>query len=345
MNLKLLSSCGVAFAVATFAANAASAAGDLYLYTWGAYTPPDLIQKFETKYDVQVHVDTYDSNETMLAKIKSGATGYDVLVPSDYMVAILIKEDLLAKIEPNSMSNYANVEDKWKDVYWDAGRHYSVPWAWGTTSFVVDTDIVKTDPNTLAQIFDPADGVKGKINMLRDINEVINAGLRYLQLPRCNGNPQDLKKVLDLLMTQKSWVKSYNSDTKELLVSGEAKVSQSWNGYALRARLEKPSLKYAYPKEGLTGFMDNLVVPKSAPNLENAKLFVNFMMEPENAALVSNYAKYSNAIKDSKKFMDPALAEAPELNLPAGTPDPEFVPPCDPTVVELYDKLWTKLLR
>ncbi|WP_246008513.1 extracellular solute-binding protein [Afifella aestuarii] len=333
-----------AVAIASFPVGA-QAAGDLYIYTWGEYTPPALVEKFEQQYDVDVHIDTYDSNETMLAKLKAGAAGYDVIVPGDYMVAILIKEDLLAKVEPNKMSNFDNIEERWRDVYWDPGRQYTVPWAWGTTSFVVDTDVIKGDPNTLAQLFDPEDAAKGSINMLRDVNDVINASLRYLNLPRCNANPDDMKKVLDLLMKQKQWVKSYNSETKELLVSGEALVSMSWNGYAMRARDEKPSLVYAYPKEGYTGWMDNLAVPKTAPNMENAKLFMNFMMEPENAAMVSNYARYSNGIKGSKAFMDKDLADAPEISPPESAPDPEFVPPCDPEVVQLYDRVWTKLLR
>ncbi len=325
--------------------SSASAAGDLYIYTWGEYTPPELVKKFEKAHNVKVHIDTYDSNETMLAKLKAGASGYDIVVPGDYMIAILIKEGLLAKTEPNKMANYKNVEEKWRDVYWDPGRHYSVPWAWGTTSLVVDTAKIKGDPNTLAHLFNPGDGAKGKINMLKDVNDVLNAGLRYLGLPRCNDKPEDLKKLLALLLKQKEWVKSYNSETKELLISGEATVSMSWNGYAMRARQDKPTLVYAYPKEGYTGWMDNLAIPKTAPNIDNAKLFLNFMMDPENAAMVSNYAKYSNGIKGSGEFMDAKLAKAPEINLPTDAPAPEFVPPCGPKVVKLYDRIWTKLLR
>ena len=323
----------------------ATAAGDLYIYTWGEYTPPELVEKFEKKYDIDVRIDTYDSNETMLAKLKAGATGYDIIVPGDYMIAILIKEGLIAKVNPNQMSNYKNVDPKWRDIYWDPGRQYSVPWAWGTTSFVVDTYKISGDPNTLKHLFDPQLAAKGKINMLRDVNDVINAGLRYLDLPRCNSNPHDLKKLLTLLEKQKDWVKSYNSETKELLVSGEAVVSMSWNGYAMRARDEKSSLVYAYPVEGYTGWMDNLAVPKTAANIDNAKLFMNFMMEPEHAAMVSNYARYSNGIMGSDNFMDKELAAAPEVTLPAHAPSPEFVPPCDPDVVKAYDRLWTKLLR
>jgi spermidine/putrescine transport system substrate-binding protein len=140
-------------------------------------------------------------------------------------------------------------------------------------------------------------------------------------------------------------VKSYNSEFKEPMVSGESIVSMGWNGYSMRAREEKPSLAYVYPKEGYTGWMDNLVVPKGAPDMDNAKAFVNFMMAPENAAMVSNYARYSNGINGSAAFMDAGLAEAPELTPPADAPAPEFIPTCSPESVKLYDRVWTKLLN
>ena len=335
---------GASLVTSTMLAGPVMAAGNLNIYNWGEYTPPEMIEKFEKAYDVKVRIDTYDSMETMLAKLKSGAGDYDIIVPGDGMVSILIKEGLLQAINTFEMENYANVAPKWRDVYWDKGRKYSAPWAWGSTSFVVDTDIVKGDYNTLKVLFDPDDSVKGKINMLRDVNDVINMGLRYLDLPRCNSNPADLKKLLALLIEQKESLLSYNSETKELLVSGEAAVSMSWNGYAMRARAEKPSLAYVYPKEGFTGWMDNVAVPSGATNLENAKLFVNFVMAPENAAMITSYANYSNGITGSDAFYDASLAKSPELNPPAGAPAPEFVPDCGPKVTKLYDRVWTKLL-
>lgn len=323
----------------------AMAAGDLYIYTWGEYTPPELVTKFEKEFDLKVHIDTFDSMETMLAKLRSGAGGYDIVVAGDATVQVMVSEGMVEKIDVNAMANYANVEDKWKDVYWDSGRSYSAPWAWGSTALIVDTAQVKGDLNTLSVLFNPADNVKGRINMLRDMNDVINMAQRYLGLPRCNDKPEDMAKVLELLVAQKAWVKSYNSEFKEPMVSGESIASMGWNGYSMRAREEKPTLAYIYPKEGYTGWMDNLVVPKGAPNLENAKHFVNFMMAPENAAMVTNYARYSNGIKGSDAFVDAALKGAPELTLPADAPAPEFIPTCSPESVKLYDRVWTKLLN
>jgi spermidine/putrescine transport system substrate-binding protein len=154
-----------------------------------------------------------------------------------------------------------------------------------------------------------------------------------------------MKRVLELLETQKEWVKSYDSETKEILVSGEAVVSMNWNCYAMRARDRKPSVTYIYPKEGYTGRMDNIAVAKGTPNLDNAKAWVNFDMHPEIAAMITNYARYSNGIKGSAAFIEPALAAAPKINPPADAPAPEFIPTCSPEATALIDKVWTKLMN
>jgi spermidine/putrescine transport system substrate-binding protein len=335
---------GAGFAVAL--SSAVRAEGELFIYNWFDYTPPELIEKFEQAYDVDVTLDTYDSNETLLAKLVGGGAGYDVAMPGDYMVAIMIREGLLEKVQPNQMENFKNLDPRWVDVYWDPGREYSIPWQWGTTAFMVNRGVYDGDINTLAIIFDPPDPLHGEINMMRDVNDVLNMGLRYLGHPRCNGNEEQLRELNELMQNSKQYWKSFNSDgAKEVLVSGDVQAGMIWNGFGMRARLEKPSLEYAYPKEGFTGWMDNVVVLKGARNLENAKLFVNFMMDPENAAMVSNFARYANGVMGSEKFMDADLLEAPEIVIPEGAPEPEFVPPCEDEVIRLYDRIWTNLLR
>ncbi|MDF1715448.1 MAG: extracellular solute-binding protein [Antarcticimicrobium sp.] len=324
-------------------AGLAQAEGKLNIYNWGNYTNPKMIEAFEAKYDIDVTLDGYDSNETMLAKVKEGNSGYDIVVPGDYMVAIMIEEGLLAETNPNAMENFGNVDPKWVDVYWDPGRKYSVPYQWGTTSFTVDTEVFKGDIHTLKLLFEPPAELQGRINMLNDMNDVINAGLRYLDYPRCNSDPEQLKAVMELLVNAKAHWRTMDYATIEKLTSRDVDLSQNWNGAAMRARADRPTLSYAYPKEGFTGWMDNVAVLRGAPNMENAKLFLNFMMEPENAALTSNFARYANGIKGSEEFMEPEMLSAPEIVMPADAPAPDFVPPCSQEVVDLYNKIWTRL--
>ena len=326
--------------------SAVQAEGELHLYNWSDYMPQALLDKFAEQYDVKVTQDTYDSNETLLAKLKSGVKGYDVAVPGDYMVAIMVKEGLLENIHANKLSNFSKVKKDLINVYFDEGREYSVPYQFGTTAFMVDTAVYGGDINTLDILFNPPAELKGKINMFRDVNDVINAALRYKGYETCNANRKELKEVNDMLKTaSENWLSIQSDGAREMLVSGDAAVSMVWNGMALRARQEKASLQYAYPKEGLTAWADNLVVLKDAPNLENAKLFLNFMMEPENAATLTNFAGYTTGVEGTDPYLDEKFKGALELNPPAGAPVAEFVPPCDPEVVRLYDRIWTNLLK
>lgn len=343
MKKKLM----LALSVAGFAlaAGPALAKGELHIYNWGDYTNPELIKKFEKEYDVKVTMDDYDSNETMLAKVRTGNSGYDIVVPTDYTVKIMVDEGLLAKTEPDKMSNFANVLPQYVDVYWDNGRHYTVPWQIGTTAFAVNTDKFKGDIDTYAILFDPPAELKGKINMLDDMNSIMHAAERYLGLPRCGADRANLKKVNDLLIKAKPDWKTFSYDTITKMTSGDVVVTETWNGAAYRMRKKMPSVKFAYPKEGIEGWMDNVAVLKNAPNMENAKLFQNFLMEPENAALISAFAGYNNGVKGSEKYLPADFADAPEITPPAGSPTPEFVPPCSPDVVKIYNQIWTNLRK
>jgi spermidine/putrescine transport system substrate-binding protein len=337
---------GICAAALAALATPALADGELHIFNWGDYTNPALVKKFEDTYKVKVTLDDYDSNETMLSKVRAGNTGYDMVVPSDYTVKIMIDEGLLEKTEPDQMSNYKYIRPEAANVYWDNGRHYSVPWQFGTTTFAVNTAKYKGDIDTLAILFNPPDELKGQINMLDDVNSVMHAAERYLNIPRCGDDKANLKKLNDLLQAAKPSWKTFSYDARTKLEEGDVIASQIWNGDAYRGRQKVPTLKYAYPKEGIEGWMDNVAVLKGAKNLENAKLFQNFIMDPKNAALISDFAGYDNGIQGSHEFAaSKEWAASPELNPPADAPKPEFVPPCDPKVVEIYNKIWTNLRK
>src|SRR4051794_19619450 len=289
---------GMTAAVAlTAGALPALAEGELHIYNWGDYTNPKLIEKFEKQFNVKVTLDDYDSNETMLSKVREGNTGYDIVVPSDYTVKIMIEEGLLEKTEPSQMENFKNVDPRFVNVYWDDGRHYSVPWQFGLTTFAVDTAKYKGDINTLGILFNPPDELKGKINMLDDMNSVIHAAERYAGVARCSADKADLKKIDEVLQAAKPNWKTFSYDTITKMTSGDVVVTQTWNGAAYRMRIAVPTVKFAMTKEVMEGWMDNVAVLKGAKNVENAKKFQNFIMDPENAALISDFAKYDNGIK------------------------------------------------
>ncbi len=343
--MKKVLTMAASVAAMVLVAGPALAEGELHIYNWGDYTNPKLIEKFEKQFNVKITLDSYDSNETMLSKVRAGNSGYDIVVPSDYTVKIMVDDGLLEKTEPNSMENFKNMRPEFVDVYWDSGRHYSVPWQYGMTDFAVDTAKFKGDIDTLAILFNPPDELKGQINVLDDMNSLMHAAERYAGVPRCGANKEDLKKVNDTLAAAKPGWKTFSYDTITKMTSGDVSVTQTWNGAAYRMRQKMPTVKFAFPKEGIEGWMDNVSVLKGAKNLENAKLFQNFIMDPANAALISEFAGYDNGITNGLAALPKDFAAAPELNPPAGAPKPEFVPPCAPEVVEIYNKIWTNLKK
>ena len=344
MNWKLTTTAiGLAFFASTGLANAD---GELNIYNWGNYTSPEMIKKFETENNVKVTITDYDSNDTALAKISQGGHGFDMVVPSQNYMPIWIDEGLLLESDPDKMANFKNVAKEWADPDFDKGRQYSVPWAQGTVGIVVNTDVYKGDINTWGIIFDTPDELKGKVNVVPEMNDVIDAAVLYNGGKKCTGDLEVLKKVRDTLVKAKpNWV-AMEYGTIEKMLAGDFSAGSDWNGSALRQRLQNPAIHYGYPKEGYVNWSDNLVVLKDAKNVDNAKLFQNFMMDPENAGMNSSFHRYANGIAGSDAFMPAEMKGAPEVDIPA-----EFLPngvpsqTCPPEVQELYTKIWTELQK
>ncbi|MBE1284464.1 MAG: extracellular solute-binding protein [Rhodobacteraceae bacterium] len=338
---------GLMVAALCLSSAAAHAQEKLSLYNWFEYMPQELLDKFSDETGIEVTMDTYDANEALLASLKSGAIGqYDLAVPSDYMVKILISEGLLDTIEPGELQNANKIADGWVEVSFDPGRKHSIPYQWGSTSFAVNRDVYKGDINTTDILFNPPAELSGRINMTDAPGDVLAMAAMHLGIPQCSREKEQLKALNELVQTSKQYWASFNSDTaKDALVSGDVAAGMIYDGFNVKARAEGANVEYAFPKEGYILCADSIVLLKEAPNRENALKFLDFMLEPENVATLTNWTQYKGAVKGLKEHLLPELAEQPEANPPADAPMGTFVEVCDEETQRVYDVIWTNLKK
>jgi spermidine/putrescine transport system substrate-binding protein len=324
----------------------AFADGALNIYNWGNYTSPEMIEKFEAETGIKVTITDYDSNDTALAKIKAGGHGFDIVVPSGTYVPIFIQEGLLMESKPNEMENFKNMDPQWVDVEFDPGRNYTVPWQWGTVGVTVNTAVYGGDINTAAVIFDPPEELKGKINVVPEMNDVMGMAIHYVGGEQCTDDKETLMKVRDVLKAAKPFWVSMDYGNIEKFAKGDLSAGVNWNGASFRARADNADIAFGYPQEGYPVWMDNAAILADAQNVDNAKIFLNFIMGPENAAMLSSFARYANGIAGSEAFLPEDMKTAPEIVVPEELKGAAYVAKtCPPSASKLYTAIWTDLLK
>lgn len=296
---------------------AGSGGETLYLYNWGDYIDPTLIDEFQAESGVKVVVDTFETNEDMIAKVRAGGSGYDVVVPSDYAVQVMVAENLLEPLDRSKLSNFGNLDPALLGLYFDKENTHSLPYLYGTTGIAYNRTAFPNGVESWSALFDPAqlEAVRGKASMLDDEREAPGAALHYLGESMNATDPALLAKVRELLLAQKPFLAAYNSGNfQRLLASGEYVIAQAVSGDALLARrgLEdefsgNPDIAFVIPKEGGTIWMDNLAILADSPNKEAAHRFIDFMLRPEVGARNAEYAGYLTPNKAARELLSEDL--------------------------------------
>jgi spermidine/putrescine transport system substrate-binding protein len=314
----------------------------LNIYNWSDYIAEDTVPNFEKEFGVKVNYDTYEDNEALLAKLQSGATGYDIVVPTGYMVEIMIKQGLLTPINHVNIPNLKGVSEALQDPPYDPGRKHSVPWQWGTTGFAYNSKKVTGTVDSWKLLWDPT--YTGKITMLDDMRSAISVALKLLGYSLNSTSEKELMEAKKLLMEQKPLLKAYiSAPVKSLLIAGEVWLSQLWVGDTLMAKDENNDIDYCIPKEGCEIWDDNLAIPKTAPHKYTAEVWMNYCLRPEVSAAVSNFVHYATPVEAAKKRINKE-----DLNNPGIYPSFEVMKRLEfqkdvGEATRIYDLIWTEL--
>ena len=315
----------------------------LNLYIWSNYASAEMLKEFEQRYNAKVRVDLYDSNEALLAKLQTGLVDYDLIVPSDYMVSILIKQNLLQPLDKDRLSNLVNLDSRFLSLPFDPENKYSIPYTWGTTGIGYRKDKLNNAViDSWSALWD--EKYRDHISMLDDVRETFGVGLKRQGLSLNTTDANQLAETSRLLKEQKPLVKVYDSATfAELLLSGDAWLAHGYSGQLGKAMSENPNIGYAIPKEGATIWTDNICIPKNAPHADLATLFINFILEPQVSGENTNITAYSTPNKAAKQFIKSEI-----LNNPALFPPDESLKNCEfikdvGSAIQTYDRYWTEI--
>ena len=292
--------------------------GDLFFYNWSEYMDPELIEKFEEQYGVTVTEDFYDSNEAMQPIVSAGRSGYDVIVPSDYMVSIMVEEGTLMPLNKDAIPNYANLADEFRSgLPYDPDGAFVAPYQFGTTGLGVNFNVVGEDaPRSWGLVFDPeiSAAYGGQITLLNDPRETLGAALKYLGYSLNTTDETQLAEAKELVADAVSRIAAFDSDQySNLLVSGETVVAHGYSGNLINNVDDLDGFDYFVPDEGGTIWIDNMGIVFDAPHPCTAHTFINFMLDAENGAQLTEWVLYGSPNGAALEFLPEELANDERL--------------------------------
>ncbi|MCL2002950.1 MAG: ABC transporter substrate-binding protein [Oscillospiraceae bacterium] len=315
----------------------------VYVYNWGEYMNEDLNAAFEAVTGIKVHYDTFQTNEALRSKLITGGSNYDVIIPSDYMIGLLIEEGLLEELDFSNIPNFADIKPHLKNPAYDPGNRYSVPYMWGTVGIIYDTTRVSGPVDSWGVLFD--ERYTGQILMFDNARDTFGIALKLLGYSFNTENEDELLAAYELLARQKPLVQAYIMDQIfDKMEVGEAILAPYYAGDALLMMESNADLAFAVPKEGSNIFTDAFVIPKGAANKAAAEMYINFMCSFDAAmanVLELGYSTPLTHVYDALELDEEEYAISypedlslfePFLNMPHH-------------IRELYDSLWIELLR
>jgi putrescine transport system substrate-binding protein len=331
-------------------------------YNWSDYIDPTVLDDFSKETGIKVRYDTFDSNDTLEAKLLAGKSGYDVVVPTGYFLARQIAAGIFQKLDKSKLPNLANV---WPEIAsrlasYDPGNQYAVNYMWGTTGIGYNVNAARemlgetASVDSWADVFEPAKIARFKdcgIHLLDSSDDIMPAALHYLHLDPNSSEPGDLQKAADLLLKIRPYVRKFHSsEYLNALATGEICFVVGFSGDIKQAQKRAAEAKggvaigYAIPKEGAQLWFDNLAIPKDSPDVAEAHALINYLLKPEVAAKNTNFIAYANGNLASQKFVDYSILDDRTIYPDAATMAKLYtITAHDQKTQRLINRLWTRI--
>ncbi len=319
------------------------------VYNWGEYISDgsegvmNVNEEFEKLTGIKVNYTTYDTNEAMYTKLKSGGAAYDIIIPSDYMIERLLDEGYLQKINFDNIPNYKNIMDEYKGLYYDPTDEYSVPYNVGMVGVIYNKTMVKGNPTSWSLMWDKE--YKGQVLQFNNSRDGFATAMFMLGIDVNTQNEADWQKAYRMLIEQKSVVQSYVSDEIfNKMESGAAAISAYYAGDYLLMKENNPDLEFFYPEEGTNIFVDAICIPKGSQNKEAAELYINFLLSEEVALANAEYLYYATPNKavlenENYSLRDNQILYPDKKNMP----EVQYYHNLDQETLSLMTSLWSEL--
>lgn len=327
-------------------ANLTSGTEQVIIYNWGEYIDPEVLDMFEEETGIQVIYEEFETNEIMYPKIQSGAIAYDLVCPSDYMIQKMIQNDLLQPLNFDNIPNAKNIGQVYyeKSRQFDPDNQYSIPYCWGTVGILYNTKMVEEPIDSWTVLWDTQ--YKDNILMQDSVRDAFAVALKTLGYSLNSTSIHELTQAKDLLVQQKPLVQAYVIDqVRDKMIGNEAAIGVIYSGEAIYTQTENPDLAYVVPKEGSNMWIDSWVMPKNAPNKENAEKFLDFLCRPEIALMNFEYITYSTPNEKARELIeDPAIRNS-EIAFPVDS----ILSRCETFTYlgedadEVYNQLWREV--
>lgn len=325
-------------------AGAVQADGKLVVYNWAEYIPDGVLADFEKETGIKVEYSTYENNEVMYSKLKiQKGKGYDIVVPSTYLVSKMRDEGLLQKVDKTKLNNFKNLMPDLLNKPYDPNNDYSVPYLWGSTGIGVNSEEI--DPSTVSKWADLWDTKwKNKLLLVDDVREAFGMALQKNGHSVNTKNPDEIKQAYEDLQKLMPNVRVFNADApREPFLAGDVNLGMIWSGEANMAQKENDKIQYIYPKEGSGFWVDSLTIPAGAENVENAHKFIDYMLKPEVGKKVVEQLGYSTPNKEVKALVDTKLQNNPIIFPPSDILSKAEFQQDVGDAIKLYNDYWEKL--